>query len=86
MTSSLSAIGIATLLALMNQKATATRAAQARRLNLSRGMIFVRDLTGVITFWNRTAEDVYGWSRAEALGRVAGGLLMSRYPDSRAAA
>lgn len=27
------------------------------------------DLTGAITHWNRGAEDMFGWSRAEAVGR-----------------
>ena len=34
----------------------------------------------MVTFWNRTAEDVYGWSAREALGRVADELLGTRYP------
>jgi PAS domain S-box-containing protein len=34
----------------------------------------------VITSWNRGAERLYGWTRQEAIGRVAHELLNSRYP------
>lgn len=76
---SMAATAIATLLALKNQAATATLAAQARLLNLSHDMIFVRDPAGHITFWNRAAEETYGWSSAEATGRIADELLATRY-------
>ena len=67
---SLAAIGITTLLALQNHAATKRLAAQARLLNLSHDMIFVRDRGGVITFWNKTAEQVYGWSAEEVVGQL----------------
>lgn len=80
---SLAAITITTLLALQNQAATNDLAAQARLLNLSHDMIFVRDRRGVITFWNKTAEQTYGWSAADAAGRIADELLKTVYPDKR---
>ena len=80
---SLAAIGITTLLALQNHAATKRLAAQARLLNLSHDMIFVRDRGGVITFWNKTAEQAYGWSADEALGQLADKLLQTTYPDRR---
>ncbi|WP_287306027.1 ATP-binding protein [Mesorhizobium sp.] len=83
-TVSLAAIAIATVLALQSQAATATLAAQARLLNLSHDMIFVRDIRGVITFWNDAAAEVYGWSADEAIGRVADELLGTKYPADRA--
>lgn len=82
---SLAAIGITALLALQNQTATKRLAAQARLLNLSHDMIFVRDMRGALIFWNRTAEDIYGWPAHEAAGRVADALLHTRYPEPRAA-
>lgn len=82
---SLFAIGITALLAFQNQRATETLSAQARLLNLSHDMIFARDRLGVITFWNRAAEEVYGWSSRDAIGRVADDLLETRYPDAREA-
>ncbi|MBB4370469.1 PAS domain S-box-containing protein [Bradyrhizobium sp. cir1] len=80
---SLAAIGITTLLVLQNQAATTRLAAQARLLNLSHDMIFVRDRGGVITFWNKTAEQTYGWSTEEALGQLADKLLRTSYSDRR---
>lgn len=82
---SLAAIGITTLLVLQNHAATTRLAAQARLLNLSHDMIFVRDRGGVITFWNKTAEQTYGWSTEEALGQLADMLLRTSYPDRREA-
>lgn len=81
---SLAAIAIATALALQGQAATETLAAQARLLNLSHDMIFVRDIRGVIIFWNDAAAEVYGWTAAEAIGRVADELLGTKYPADRA--
>ena len=72
---SLAAIAITTALTLENQAATKRLAAQARLLNLSHDMIFVRDRRGVITFWNRAAEESYGWTEQEAVGQIADALL-----------
>ena len=80
---SLSAIAITTLLALQNQAATKRLTAQARLLNLSHDMIFVRDRRGVITFWNKAAEEAYGWPAEDAIGQVADDLLRTVYPARR---
>jgi len=82
---SLAAIGITTLLVLQNHAATTRLAAQARLLNLSHDMIFVRDRGGVITFWNKTAEQTYGWSTDEAVGQLADRLLRTSYSERREA-
>jgi len=42
---------------------------QAALLEIATDAIYVRRSDGVITFWNSGAEALYGWSRAEALGR-----------------
>ncbi|MCU1246957.1 MAG: histidine kinase, partial [Acidobacteria bacterium] len=44
---------------------------QAALLDLATDAIHVRDLAGRITYWNRAAERLYGWSAAEAQGRNA---------------
>ncbi len=82
---SLAAIGITTGLALRNQAVTQRLVAQARLIDLSHDMIFARDLAGVVTFWNRAAEEIYGWTAAEAVGRRSDDLLRTRYPGPRAA-
>lgn len=81
---SLVAIGGATLLMLKIQTSTVELQAQAGLLDLSHDMIFMRDPTGHITFWNRAARETYGWSEAEAQGRVADELLRTKYEMDRA--
>lgn len=76
---SLAAISVAMALMLRLQASTARLSAQAGLLDLSHDMIFMRDMTGRIRFWNRAAETVYGWSASEALGRVADDLLQTRH-------
>jgi PAS domain S-box-containing protein len=41
--------------------------------------------TQLITFWNKGAEELYGWSTNEAIGRDPGDLLHSELPESREA-
>ncbi|MBU8974561.1 PAS domain S-box protein [Lysobacter sp. MMG2] len=82
---SLAAIGIAAVLALQNQSAMRTLSDQAMLLDLSHDMIFVRDVSGRITSWNRTAQEVYGWPPEDAVGRRADELLKTRYPGPREA-
>lgn len=43
---------------------------QASLLDLTHDSTFVMDLNTVITYWNRGAEEKYGWTRDEAVGRV----------------
>lgn len=81
---SLSAILITSLLTLRNQQVTSALREQANLLNLTHDAIFVRDLADRITYWNRGAEELYGWSRAETLGQTAASLLRTRFPDTPA--
>ena len=57
---------------------------QAALLDLAYDAIIVEDVDTTITFWNRAAEELYGWSRAEAIGRRASELLATRFPTSLA--
>jgi PAS domain S-box-containing protein len=49
-------------------------------LDLTHDTVFVRDMNGVITYWNRGAEERYGWVRAEAVGKVSHQLMQTIFP------
>jgi PAS domain S-box-containing protein len=53
---------------------------QAALLELAHDAILVRDLNGTIRFWNRGAENLYGWNRDYAIGRVSNDLLQTIFP------
>ena len=58
-------------------------ARHAELLELTQDAVLVRDFrTKVMSYWNRGAERLYGWSKAEAIGRVAHELLHTRFPVS----
>jgi PAS domain S-box-containing protein len=58
----------------------AERTQQASLLNLTHDSIFVRDMNFMITYWNRGAEELYGWTAEEAAGKESQGLLQTVYP------
>jgi PAS domain S-box-containing protein len=53
---------------------------QASLLDLTHDTVFVRDMSDVITYWNRGAEELYGWNRNEAVGQVCHLLLHTIFP------
>jgi PAS domain S-box-containing protein len=53
---------------------------QARLLDLTHDTVFVRDMNDVITYWNRGAEALYGWSRDEAVGKISHQLTQTNFP------
>jgi PAS domain S-box-containing protein len=53
---------------------------QASLLNLTHDTVFVRDMNDVIAYWNRGAEERYGWSSEEAVGRVSHQLTQTSLP------
>ncbi len=48
---------------------------QAAYLDEARAAIHVRDSQGIIRYWNKGAERIYGWTESEAMGRAADELL-----------
>jgi PAS domain S-box-containing protein len=54
---------------------------KAALLDLTHDAIFVRDMNDVIRFWNRGAEERYGWSSDEAVGHVTRDLLQTMFPE-----
>ncbi len=58
---------------------------QARVLDLANDAIMIIDVQGRITFWNRGAERLYGWSKEEAVGQSSHELLRTEFPQSLAA-
>jgi two-component system sensor kinase FixL len=77
---SVSAIGATTFLALKNQSANEAVRDQARLLDLTHDTVFVRDMNDVITYWNRGAEELYGFRRDEAIGKVSHELMQTVFP------
>src|SRR5205823_1254630 len=56
-------------------------AEQARLLDLSTDAIIVRDKNDRITYWNKGATKIYGYTREEALGKVIYRLLKTEFPE-----
>jgi len=54
---------------------------QARLLDLAHDTVFVRDMHDVITYWNRGAEELYGWNTEQAVGNVTHELLQTTFPE-----
>jgi PAS domain S-box-containing protein len=52
---------------------------QARLLDLSHDTILTRNLNAMITFWNHGAEAMYGWKKAEALGKESHTLFNTQF-------
>ncbi len=60
-----------------------TLSSQAELLDLTHDSIMMHDLDDRIIFWNRGAEQIFGWSREEAVGRVHSTLLKAVFPVER---
>ncbi|HAX74523.1 MAG TPA: hypothetical protein DCY88_01475, partial [Cyanobacteria bacterium UBA11372] len=54
---------------------------QAQLLDLAHDSIITWDLNSVIAFWNKGAEIMYGWTKAEAIGQQVHILLNTQFPQ-----
>ena len=58
---------------------------QAEIIDRAQDAVIVRDFSDdQITFWNRGAEQMYGWSAAEAVGQNLGELIFAESTDRKA--
>src|SRR5437763_14349216 len=55
---------------------------QTQLLDLAYDTILIHDLSDRIAFWNRAAEEMYGWQSEEAVGLIAWKLLHTEFPES----
>jgi PAS domain S-box-containing protein len=77
---SILAVFVATGLTIKNMEKTEALAAQAALLELTHDAIFTRTPENIITFWNRGAAELYGWTAEEAVGRRVSDLLKDDSP------
>jgi PAS domain S-box-containing protein len=74
------AIGVTTFLAVQSQSIARVLGEQAGLLDLTHDTIFVRDVNDVIIYWNRGAEQLYEWKKAEAVGKMSHQLMQTIFP------
>jgi PAS domain S-box-containing protein len=77
---SIMAMALTALLATRYQSTVGAVREQAKLLDLTHDCIIAGDMNSVISYWNRSAEALYGWTAAEANGKIARELLSTTFP------
>lgn len=77
---SIATIVITALLVLKNQSTSTDLSEKAQLLDLTHDAIFVRSMGGLISYWNRGAEAIYGWSAEHTAGKSTHQLLQTVFP------
>jgi PAS domain S-box-containing protein len=77
---SLGTLALTTFLALQSQKAADSLQERANLLDQTHDAIFVRNMDDVITYWNRGAQEMYGWRAEQAIGECSHVLLKTIFP------
>jgi PAS domain S-box-containing protein len=77
---SLAAIGVTAFLTVQSQSMARVLREQAGLLDLTHDTVFVRDMNDVIIYWNRGAENLYEWKKAEAIGKTSHQLMQTIFP------
>ena len=54
---------------------------RADLLNLTHDAVFAMDIKGVIKYWNRGAEERYGWKAEQVMGKVVHDMLNTVFPS-----
>jgi len=76
------AIGVTTLLSHREHATRALLSEQSVWLALTHDTVIIRDSKDIIIDWNEGASKLYGWSRAEALGKTSASLLQTEFHDT----
>ncbi len=66
-----------------DSKRLESMAEQARLLDLSSDAILVCDWSNRIVYWNKGAEELYGYTRDEAVGKIFHELSHAEFPEPR---
>ena len=53
---------------------------QENIFELANDGVMTRTMEGIINFWNHSAEELYGWRKEEAIGKVSHNLLKTQFP------
>ncbi|HAZ48580.1 MAG TPA: hypothetical protein DDW76_16405 [Cyanobacteria bacterium UBA11369] len=67
------------------QKAEQELKQHAQVIDLANDTIAIRDLSNTITYWNTGAQNLYGWTKEQAIGENVHVLLQTQFPVSKEA-